>query len=91
MARPPGRPADDAVFPPEIMRRFATDPAPRMRVLALRDPELPTEPVEHLARDEEARVRREAAAHSNLPVPAPRLLLGDTDEVMEALIAVADL
>lgn len=102
----PGRPADNAVFPPESMRRFATDPDPRMRALALRDPGLPAGLVERLALDEDARVRREAAAHANAPVPALLLLLGDTDvraaraaagsprlphEVMEAILALADL
>ncbi|MCX4721789.1 hypothetical protein OG818_39485 [Streptomyces virginiae] len=102
----PGSPADNAVFPPETMRRFATDPDPRMRALALRDPELPAEFVERLARDDEARVRREAAAHPNLPAPSLLLLLGDTDlrtaraaagsphlphEAMEAILAVAEL
>ncbi|MEV7557801.1 hypothetical protein [Streptomyces sp. NPDC089795] len=101
----PGRPADNAVFAPVTLRRFATDPDPRMRALALRDPELPVGLVERLARDEEPRVRREAAAHPNLPVPALLLLLGDTDvrtaeatarsprlphDVMEAILAVAD-
>ncbi|WP_329403373.1 hypothetical protein OG523_03445 [Streptomyces virginiae] len=102
----PGSPADNAVFPPETMRRFATDPDPRMRALALRDPELPAELVERLAQDDEARVRREAAAHPNLPAPAGLLLLGDADmrtaqavagsphlprEAMEAILAVAEL
>ncbi|MFG2487363.1 hypothetical protein ACGFSI_31990 [Streptomyces virginiae] len=102
----PGRPADNAVFPPETMRRFASDPDPRMRALALRDPELPAELVEGLAQDDEARVRREAATHPNLPAPALLLLLGDADmrttraaagsphlprEAMEAILAVAEL
>lgn len=102
----PGSPADNAVFPPETMRRFTTDPDPRMRALALRDPELPAELVERLAQDDEARVRREAAAHPNLPAPAGLLLLGDADlrtalavagsphlprEAMEAILAVAEL
>ncbi|MFF5484321.1 hypothetical protein [Streptomyces virginiae] len=102
----PGSPADNAVFPPETMRRFATDPDPRMRALALRDPELPAEFVERLAQDDEARVRREAAAHPNLPAPAQLILLGDADlrtaeaaagsphlpgEAMEAILALAEL
>ncbi|MGW6984237.1 hypothetical protein ACWGE1_33140 [Streptomyces sp. NPDC054932] len=75
----PGRPADHAVFPPGTMRRFATDPDPRMRALALKDPALPAELVERLAGDEDAAGRRAAAAHPNLPVPALLKLLGDED------------
>jgi hypothetical protein len=45
------RPADDFTFPPQTLRRFATDPDPRMRCLAPRDPELPPDLAERLAAD----------------------------------------
>lgn len=45
------RPADTFAFPPQTLRRFATDPDPRMRCLAPRDPDLPAEMAERLAAD----------------------------------------
>ncbi|MCF3184155.1 hypothetical protein IPZ70_30030 [Streptomyces polychromogenes] len=83
-----GRPADCVTFPPETLRRFATDPDPWMRVLALRDPDLPDEMLERLAADQEESVRCATAEHPRVPVEALLRLLGDTDEeVVEAAAA----
>ncbi|MFF4368059.1 hypothetical protein [Streptomyces sp. NPDC001594] len=72
------RPARDLVtFPPETLRRFATDPDAWIRVLALRDPELPAELLERLAVDPEESVRCAAAGHPRVPVGALGRLLGD--------------
>jgi hypothetical protein len=47
----PWSPTDHVVFPPETLCRFATDPDPKMRALALRDPELPAGLAERLSAD----------------------------------------
>ncbi|KAB1988171.1 HEAT repeat domain-containing protein [Streptomyces triticiradicis] len=67
-------------FPPETLRRFATDPEPRLRSFAPRDPDLPPELAEKLAADPEARVRRAVAPHRNLPLPSLLRLLADSSE-----------
>ncbi len=71
------RPADDFAFPAQALRRFATDPDPRMRCLAPRDPNLPASLAEQLARDTDSSVRRAIAPHPNLPTPALSALLAD--------------
>ncbi|MEU5104528.1 MULTISPECIES: hypothetical protein [unclassified Streptomyces] len=76
----PWSPTDHVVFPPETLRRFATDPDPRIRALALRDPDLPAGLAEGLAADGSDRVRRGVAAHPSLPTPALLTLLADQDE-----------
>ncbi|MGR4882439.1 hypothetical protein ACIPUC_23975 [Streptomyces sp. LARHCF249] len=85
----PGRPADRVRFPAETLRRFGADPSPRLRVLALRDPELPAELAERLAADEDAAVRREVAGsgHPRLPLPALLRLLGDAGRLVAAAAA----
>ncbi|MFE1787796.1 hypothetical protein ACFW7J_05190 [Streptomyces sp. NPDC059525] len=88
MVKHGGRPADCVTFPPETLRRFADDPDPWMRVLALRDPDLPDEMLERLAADQEESVRCATAGHPRVPVAALLRLLGDTDEeVVEAAAA----
>ncbi|MFB8200544.1 hypothetical protein [Kitasatospora purpeofusca] len=67
-------------FPPTTLRRFATDPEPRLRSFAPRDPDLPSELAEQLAHDPEGRVRRAVAAHRNLPLPSLLRLLADSSE-----------
>lgn len=74
------RPADTFAMPPETLRRLASDPDPRMRQLAARDPELPTVLVERLATDPDSRVRRSAVGHPHLPLRVHRALLADTSE-----------
>ncbi|WP_394619233.1 hypothetical protein JNUCC0626_09090 [Lentzea sp. JNUCC 0626] len=76
----PWRPADVLDFPPDALRRFATDPEPRMRCLAPRDPDLPVDLAVALARDPDAGVRQEIAAHPALPVAVLVALLDDEDE-----------
>ncbi|MFD9035294.1 hypothetical protein ACFVZW_29780 [Streptomyces sp. NPDC059567] len=75
----PTRPADRVTFPPETLRRFATDPNPWIRLLALRDPDLPPELATRLADDAEGRVRRATAGHPKVPVAALLELLADDD------------
>ncbi|MFJ8210893.1 hypothetical protein [Streptomyces sp. NPDC096033] len=88
MVKHGGRPADCVTFPPETLRRFAGDPDPWMRVLALRDPDLPDEMLERLAADQEESVRCATAEHPRVPVDALVRLLGDTDgEVVETAAA----
>jgi hypothetical protein len=67
-------------FPQEVLRRFATDPEPRLRSFAPRDPDLPSELAEKLACDPADRPRRAVAAHRNLPTPALLRLLADSSE-----------
>ncbi|MFI5490336.1 hypothetical protein [Micromonospora echinaurantiaca] len=74
------RPADDFTFPPQTLRRFATDPDPRMRCLAPRDPELLPELAAQMAADPESSVRRAVATHPRLPIPALITLLADQSE-----------
>ncbi|WP_329012489.1 hypothetical protein [Streptomyces sp. NBC_00690] len=67
-------------FPPASLRRFATDPEPRLRSFAPRDPDLPSELAEKLASDPDFRVRRAVAAHPNLSLPSLLRLLADSSE-----------
>ncbi|WP_330275702.1 hypothetical protein OG205_08560 [Lentzea sp. NBC_00516] len=76
----PWRPADELTFPAEVLRRFATDPDPRMRCLAPRDPDLPAAIAARLAADPDAEVRHAVAGHRTLPVESLIALLDDTDE-----------
>ena len=86
------RPADMFTFPPQTLRRLATDPDPRMRCLAPRDPDLPVELTERLATDPDNAVRHAAARHPNLPVHVRRALLADPSEwVAHAAAAAATL
>ncbi|MFD7734641.1 hypothetical protein ACFV6F_30200 [Kitasatospora phosalacinea] len=71
------RPADAYPLPVETLRRLADDPAPRMRLLAPRDPDLPADLLERLAGDPEERVRRAAASHPALTPALLRALLDD--------------
>ncbi|MGW5400468.1 AAA family ATPase [Streptomyces sp. NPDC003952] len=82
------RPADHVRFPPGTLRRFAADPDARMRVLALREPELPAELLDRLAADEDHAVRRAAAADPRLsPGTLLRLLADGTESVAGAAAA----
>jgi hypothetical protein len=67
-------------FPQEALRRFATDPEPRLRSFAPRDPDLPSDLAEKLACDPSDRARRAVAGHRNLPLPALLRLLADSSE-----------
>lgn len=83
------RPADEFTFPPQTLRRLATDPDPRMRCLAPRDLDLPVELAERLATDTESVVRHAVAGHPNLPVHARRALLTDPSEWVARATAAA--
>ncbi|MFE5241028.1 MULTISPECIES: hypothetical protein [unclassified Streptomyces] len=81
------RPADDLPLPAEVLRRLATDPDPRMRQLAPRDPGLPVPSAHLLAADPDQRVRRAVAAHPRLPAEELRRLLADPSESVAATAA----
>ncbi|WP_406387660.1 hypothetical protein [Streptomyces sp. NBC_00887] len=72
--------AEVLTFPPTALSRFATDPEPRLRSFAPRNPDLPPELAEKLAFDPEDRVRRAVAAHRSLPLTSLRRLLADSSE-----------
>ncbi|MEU8265226.1 hypothetical protein AB0C02_32040 [Micromonospora sp. NPDC048999] len=83
------RPADLFTFPPQILRRLATDPDPRMRCLAPRDPDLPVEMAESLSIDPDSAVRRTIAGYPHLPVHVRRALLADPNEWVAQTAAAA--
>ncbi|KOX07145.1 hypothetical protein ADK66_20500 [Micromonospora sp. NRRL B-16802] len=83
------RPADEFTFPPQTLRRLATDPDPRMRCLAPRDLDLPVELTERLATDPDSAVRHAIAGHPNLPAHARRALLADPNEQVARAAATA--
>ncbi|TGN76560.1 PE-PGRS family protein [Streptomyces bauhiniae] len=64
-------------FPRQGLLRFADDPDPRTRKLALLDPESPTELVERFSRDADATIRRSALADERLSVASVIRLLDD--------------
>ncbi|QLH24638.1 PE-PGRS family protein [Streptomyces sp. Rer75] len=76
----PDRPRSHPNFPRQGLLRHADDPNPRMRQLALDDPESPTELVERFSRDAHAEVRRRAAKDSRLSAASAVRLLDDSDE-----------
>lgn len=81
----PGRPRSHPNFPRADLLRFADDPNPRMRQLALDDPASGSALVARFSRDEAAQVRRAAAADSRLePADAARLA-DDSDHVVRYL------
>ncbi|MFF1275820.1 hypothetical protein ACFVZC_20830 [Streptomyces marokkonensis] len=81
------RPADDFPLPADVLRRLATDPDPRMRQLAPRDPALPVELVRSLAADSDPTVRHAIVAHPRLPVGELVRLLTDPSEQVAAAAA----
>ncbi|MGW0858313.1 hypothetical protein [Streptomyces sp. NPDC002690] len=74
------RPADEFPLPAAVLRRLATDPEPRMRQLATRDPDLPVELLRALAVDSDPTVRRTVAAHPGVPLTVLTRLLADPSE-----------
>ncbi|KIR61300.1 hypothetical protein [Micromonospora haikouensis] len=83
------RPAHVFTFPPQTLRRLATDPDPRMRSLAPRDLDLPVELAERLATDPDSMIRHAVARHPNLPVHIRRALLADPNERVAHATATA--
>ncbi|WP_050508083.1 MULTISPECIES: hypothetical protein [Streptomyces] len=76
----PGRPRNHPNFPRHGLLRHADDPDPRMRQLALDDPESTHALVERFSRDVDADVRLRAATDHRLPAAAAVWLLDDPDE-----------
>ncbi len=67
----PGRPRNHLNFPRDGLLRFADDPEPRLRLLALDDPASDADLVERFSRDPDGEVRRRAAEDPRLS-PRPR-------------------
>ncbi|MFK0259362.1 PE-PGRS family protein [Streptomyces sp. NPDC090445] len=75
----PGRPRSHPNFPRAGLLRFAADPNPRLRRLALSDPESTPELVERFSRDDSEEVRRDVAEDPRLAPATAVRLLDDTD------------
>jgi len=73
----PGRPRNHPNFPRHGLLRHADDPDPRMRQLALDDPESTAELVELFSRDTEDEVRLRAATDPRLSAASAVRLLDD--------------
>ncbi|WP_343240102.1 hypothetical protein [Streptomyces sp. SID12488] len=81
----PDRPHGHPNFPRRDLLRYADDPNPRMRQLALDDPESTAELVERFSRDSSEEVRLRAAADPRLtPSSAVRLLDDPYEQVRRA-------
>lgn len=76
----PDRPRGHPNFPRHDLLRYADDPNPRMRRLALDDPESTPDLVERLSRDPSAEVRHRAATDPRLSAFAAARLLEDPHE-----------
>ncbi|MFF4546717.1 hypothetical protein [Streptomyces sp. NPDC001435] len=75
----PGRPRNHPNFPRHDLLRFADDPRPRVRLLALDDPDSPDELVERFSHDPDPDVRARAAADPRLSTASAVRLAGDTE------------
>ncbi|MFC8359787.1 PE-PGRS family protein [Streptomyces griseorubiginosus] len=81
----PDRPRGHPNFPREDLLRYADDPSPRMRRLALDDPRSTADLVEKFSRDPSEEVRHRAALDPRLsPVAAARLLEDPHEHVRDA-------
>lgn len=81
----PDRPRGHPNFPREDLLRYADDPSPRMRRLALDDPRSTSDLVERFSRDPSEEVRYRAAVDPRLPaVAAARLLEDPYDDIRSA-------
>lgn len=76
----PDRPHGHPNFPRRDLLRYADDPNPRMRRLALDDPDSTAELVERFSRDAHEEVRGRAAGDPRLPVASAVRLLDDAHE-----------
>jgi hypothetical protein len=76
----PDRPRGHPNFPRHDLLRYADDPSPRMRRLALDDPESTPDLVERLSRDTSEEVRYRAATDPRLSAAAAARLLEDPYE-----------
>ncbi|MEV6972605.1 hypothetical protein [Kitasatospora sp. NPDC093806] len=75
----PGGPRAHPNFPRHDLLRFADDPRPRVRLLALDDPASTAELVERLARDPDPAVRTRAAEDPRLSPGTATALTADAD------------
>lgn len=75
----PGVPRDHRNFPRRGLLRFAEDPDPRMRRLALDDPASTADLVERFSRDPDPGVRGDAAGDPRLAPESAARLAGDAD------------
>lgn len=73
----PGRPRNHPNFPRHGLLRFAEDPEPRLRLLALDDPASSADLVERLSHDPDPQVRRKAARDPRLSPESAVRLAGD--------------
>jgi hypothetical protein len=78
----PGRPRNHPNFPREGLLRYATDPNPRLRVLALDDPAATGTLVEQLSRDPDSLVRMAASEDRRLSPASLRRLTTDPDQAV---------
>ncbi|WP_330315696.1 PE-PGRS family protein [Streptomyces platensis] len=76
----PDRPRGHPNFPRHGLLRYAADPNPRMRQLALDDPESTPELVERFSRDTDAEVRLRAATDPRLSAASAVRMLDDPHE-----------
>lgn len=76
----PGRPRNHPNFPRDGLLRFAADPNPLLRQLALDDPDSTVALVERFSRDPDTAVRRSAAQDQRLTPGAARRLAADRDQ-----------
>jgi hypothetical protein len=74
----PGRPRNHPNFPRDGLLRFADDPQPRLRLLALDDPASSADLVERFSRDPDNEVRARAAEDPRLSPEAAAGLAQDT-------------
>ncbi|MFJ2091569.1 hypothetical protein ACIOEW_20195 [Streptomyces sp. NPDC087901] len=75
----PGRPRNHPNFPRHGLLRFAEDPDPRFRLLALDDPASSAALAERFSRDPDAQVRGSAAGDLRLSPESAVVLTGDDD------------
>ncbi|MFF3766383.1 PE-PGRS family protein [Streptomyces sp. NPDC001922] len=78
----PDRPHSHPNFPRTGLLRYADSPSPRMRRLALDDPESTVELVERFSRDPEEEVRLRAATDPRLTAASAVRLLDDVEETV---------
>jgi hypothetical protein len=83
----PDRPRGHPNFPRHDLLRYADDPNPRMRRLALDDPDSTPELVERLSRDNSDEVRYRAATDPRLSPAAAARLLEDPHEHIRSAAA----
>ncbi|WP_404953024.1 PE-PGRS family protein [Streptomyces sp. 147326] len=83
----PDRPYGHPNFPRRDLLRYAEDPHPRLRQLALDDPDSTPGLVERFSRDEDPEVRQRAAADPRLSVDSAVRMLDDPDSGVRATAA----